>query len=245
MKDLFIQFNNLPVEILMIIFQNLTNVELLYSLFGVNQRLNQIIENSTFTSELTLSKSSTFVSIEHLFDQIIDRFCLEILPKIHYKIKRLNLESSSMKRILSISFPNLNELGIYIVENKAILSLFTGKFGFTNVFKSQILSLTISFHDDMLHMNALLFTNILTNFTNLKYLNFAPTSYCNQELSFYLSPPTIFSSALQELHVKVACMDDCLYLLDGRFNQLQKLDIHVTMSFSYQHPPINKTVFLK
>ncbi|CAF4649203.1 unnamed protein product, partial [Rotaria sp. Silwood1] len=39
---------------------------------------------------------------------ILDRFCLQILPKIHHKIQFLNLESSSMERILlSTNCPNL------------------------------------------------------------------------------------------------------------------------------------------
>ncbi|CAF4381930.1 unnamed protein product, partial [Rotaria sp. Silwood2] len=39
---------------------------------------------------------------------MLDRFCLQILPEIHYKIKWLDLESSSMERILlATNYPNL------------------------------------------------------------------------------------------------------------------------------------------
>ncbi|CAF1324186.1 unnamed protein product [Rotaria sordida] len=47
-------------------------------------------------------------------DAILDRFCLQILPEIHHKIKWLNLESSSMERILhATNYPNLYGLGLY------------------------------------------------------------------------------------------------------------------------------------
>jgi hypothetical protein len=43
-----------------------------------------------------------------------------------------------------------------------------------------------------------------------------------------LGPPTFFSSSLTTLHINVEDFDDCLYLLDGRFEQLHTLyiDIH-------------------
>ena len=51
-----IGLNDLPDEILLIIFKNLNNVDILYSLQGVNQRLNQIIQDSIFTNHLTFIK---------------------------------------------------------------------------------------------------------------------------------------------------------------------------------------------
>ncbi|CAF4706171.1 unnamed protein product, partial [Rotaria sp. Silwood2] len=60
-------------------------------------------------------------------DPILDRFCLQILPEIHHKIKWLNLESSSIERILVTNYPNLYGLGLYDVEIETALSLFMGK----------------------------------------------------------------------------------------------------------------------
>ncbi|CAF3198085.1 unnamed protein product [Rotaria sp. Silwood2] len=45
------QLNDLPDEI---ILKNLWNVEVLYSLIGINNRFNTIAHDSTFTSRLTL-----------------------------------------------------------------------------------------------------------------------------------------------------------------------------------------------
>ncbi|CAF2783665.1 unnamed protein product [Rotaria sp. Silwood2] len=64
--------------------------------------------------------------------------------------------------------------------------------------------------------------NILTRLTSLTLYE---TSYrCPVRLNFYNPLPfTIFSSTILILNVRVQCFEDCLYLLDGRFNQLHTL----------------------
>jgi hypothetical protein len=37
-----VELNDLPAELLMIIFKQMNNVEVLYSLFGVNERLDSL-----------------------------------------------------------------------------------------------------------------------------------------------------------------------------------------------------------
>jgi hypothetical protein len=123
-----VQLNDLPDEILLIIFKNLNNVEVLSSLFNVNKRFNKIVRDSIFTSDLTLLKYLSHDFIYSLPDPLLDRFCSEILPEIHHKIKWLTLESLSMKRILlSTNYPNLDGLRIYNIKKKTALSFFTGK----------------------------------------------------------------------------------------------------------------------
>ncbi|CAF2520830.1 unnamed protein product [Rotaria sp. Silwood2] len=124
MEELLIKLNDLPDEILIIILKNLYNFETFYSLIGVNKRFNRIAHNSIFTTHLTLM---TFLndSIYCLPDLILDRFCLQILLEIHYKIKWLNLESISMERILRITnYPNLYGLGLYGIDVENAISLF-------------------------------------------------------------------------------------------------------------------------
>ena len=65
-------------------------------------------------------------------------------------------------------------------------------------------------------------------FANIKYLNFGESSCTGQRLSFYLTPPSVISSNLLELHVSLEFFSDCLYLLDGRFNQLHTLYINIS-----------------
>jgi hypothetical protein len=77
------------------------------------------------------------------------------------------------------------------------------------------------------NLHTLLFTNILTTFTNLQYLRFGPSSFWYQQLSFNISSPTVISSTLLELHVCLGNFIDCLYLLDGRFNQLRTFYVKI------------------
>lgn len=65
-------------------------------------------------------------------------------------------------------------------------------------------------------------------FTNLRYLNFSPSSIGHQRLSFNISPLTVISTNLLELHVCLDSFSDCLYLLDGRFNRLDKLYVNIS-----------------
>ncbi|CAF1037687.1 unnamed protein product [Rotaria sp. Silwood1] len=90
-------------------------------------RLNKIIYDQTLTTSLTLFRwsSDVYDVIYSLNDTIIDRFCLEILLKIHYKIKWLNIESLSMERILRIvDYPNLYGLGLYNINEETFKRLF-------------------------------------------------------------------------------------------------------------------------
>ena len=128
MEHSLIELNDLPDEILMIILKKLHNVEALYSLTGVNKRLNTIVHDSIFTSGLTLMTSSPDCLFHRLTNTILDRFCREILPKIHCKIKWLNLESSSVERVLlAADYPNLCGLGLHHFEEQTAIHLFKSK----------------------------------------------------------------------------------------------------------------------
>jgi hypothetical protein len=124
-----VQLNDLPDELLMFIFKQMNNVEVLYSLFGINERLNSILQEPILTNRLNFLKWSSKKFLNIFSDDIIfDRFCLQILPLIHDKIQWLDVDSSSMKPILcAANYSNLYELGLFNIEEKAIKNLFTGK----------------------------------------------------------------------------------------------------------------------
>jgi len=129
MQRLFIQLDDLPDEILTHIFKKLYNAEVLYSLMGVNQRLNRIVHDTIFTRDLCLLEycpvdDSTFP----LSDPIIDRFCSKILPEIGHQIETLFLERTSIERVLrATNYSNLNNLGLCDIDNKLAMSFFSGK----------------------------------------------------------------------------------------------------------------------
>ncbi len=71
-----------------------------------------------------------------------------------------------------------------------------------------------------------IFIRIFTTCTNLRYLNFDPRLYYERLLDS--TCPKFFCSILEELHVNLDDYDTCLYLLDGRFNELETLYVNIT-----------------
>ncbi|CAF1374487.1 unnamed protein product [Rotaria sordida] len=231
MKYSLIKLNDLSDEILIYILKKLENDQVLYSLIGVNKRLNTLIHDRIFTSHLRLMRYISDDSINLLSHTILDRFYSEILPSIDHKIQWLDLESSSMERILSRNYPNLYRLGLYNLEIESAKHLFTNETILNDLFKNDILSLIIHISKNKKQTstkydNTIIFTNIFSIFTNLQELKFDSNSIYPRYLSFDISPPIFISSTLLELHVNVTHFYDCIYLLDGRFNQLRLLHVN-------------------
>jgi hypothetical protein len=129
MQQSCIQLDDLPNEIILIIFKNLNNFDVLYAFIGLNTRFNTIINDTIFRKELTLTSFNG--SLDQFATTKFDRFCVEILPKINDKIKWLNVESATMERILlSTYYPNLYALGLYDLDPETAGKLFCGKIRF-------------------------------------------------------------------------------------------------------------------
>ncbi|CAF0765486.1 unnamed protein product [Rotaria sordida] len=106
---------DLPNEILLIILKKLDNKDVLYSLLDVdNQRLDIIVQENIFTNTLNSVLTTFTDDISSVSDTIVDRFCINILPRIHHNIKSLIVDSVSMERILLVTdYPNLTELKLF------------------------------------------------------------------------------------------------------------------------------------
>ncbi|CAF1077709.1 unnamed protein product [Rotaria sordida] len=73
-----------------------------------------------------LHSQEPFNGLNQLPDAVLDRFCLEILPKIHHKIEWLDVESSSIERILLLTnYSNLNGLRLYDLTSERARDFFT------------------------------------------------------------------------------------------------------------------------
>ena len=125
MSNSLFRLDHFSDEILLIILKNLQNDQVLYSLMGVNQRLNRLVYDSFFTNHLTLINRSVTNFVSPLSEKVLHRFSSEILPEIHHQIQWLNLESSSMEEILSFVYPNLNGLALYNLQISRMTHLFT------------------------------------------------------------------------------------------------------------------------
>jgi hypothetical protein len=115
------QLMRLPDELLLIILKKLDNVDMLLSLMGSNPRLEQIIRDPCFTTEIDLIKLNDDERCAQV-DTFIDRFCSDILPRIHHQIKWLKVQSTSMERLLlAADYSNLSQLDIFIPHEEPFL----------------------------------------------------------------------------------------------------------------------------
>ena len=120
---------DLPTEILQVIFKKLNNIDVLYSFCGVDdQRLDAVVVDQTFTQSVNFVLTTTVNDLVPIPNSMLDRFCTEILPKIHDRVQSLTILSESMERILlAADFPNLRELRLHHVSTNTISRYFTGK----------------------------------------------------------------------------------------------------------------------
>ncbi len=136
-----------------------------------------------------------------------------------------------------------------VKTKKKIFYLSLDKSSLVRIFQNQILTLSVTGkegnHDEfIMNMRANLFTYILTMFTNLLHLKFYQN--LNNPTGFVLfnDQCSMFSSTLLELHINVYYFDDCLYLLDGRFNQLRILFVNVFHIFPLRPTISNKVSYI-
>jgi hypothetical protein len=105
---------------------------------------------------------------------------------------------------------------------------------FVHKFKHNISHLTFKINDDItneykLNLVTKVYARIFVIFTNLIHLEFDLEDTCGLLPSpFYQLPSTsCYSSSIVYLHVEVDCLEDCLYLLDGRLSQLHTFIVKV------------------
>ena len=124
-----ISLTDFPDEILLIIFQQLNSIDVLFSFHNLCSRFNRIVRDQIFSRHLNLVKKicNTYHSRIHS-NEVLNRLCLEILPSIADQIEQLDLESSSMKAILNAAqYENLSDLSLYNLKKEEIEWLFNGK----------------------------------------------------------------------------------------------------------------------
>ncbi|CAF4548574.1 unnamed protein product, partial [Rotaria socialis] len=103
MNRSYVQLKDLPDELLIFIFKQMNNVEILYSLFGVDERFDSILQDPIFTNHLNFLKwsSKKFLNIFSP-DIIFDRFCLQILPAVHVNLSSGRFNNQISKLLVTI-----------------------------------------------------------------------------------------------------------------------------------------------
>jgi hypothetical protein len=105
---------DLPDEILLIIMKKLGSMNVLYSLLGVNQRLDQMARTINYAKSLDFSTKLSYSRLRSI-NYVNTRFCHEILPQIHHNIISLTFDRliSMTCVLLAGKYPNLSTIVFY------------------------------------------------------------------------------------------------------------------------------------
>ncbi|CAF1446462.1 unnamed protein product [Adineta ricciae] len=127
MNDSSFNIVNLCDEILLTIYNKLDNMDVLYSLIGVNGKLDRLARDITFTQCVDLSRIFSNEKNNLRKNSIIDRFCFDVLPQIHDHIQSLTLDALLIDRILHLaSYPKLHQLTLLNVQFEMASRIFDG-----------------------------------------------------------------------------------------------------------------------
>jgi hypothetical protein len=118
---------DLPDEILLTIFKKLHDFDVLYSLLGVNKKLDNVACDINFTRAIDLTTVSSDEANDVKNNAILDRFCLHILPRIYDKVECLTIQACFLERVLYAgNYLNLHKLTLVNLELKMAFYIFKG-----------------------------------------------------------------------------------------------------------------------
>jgi hypothetical protein len=128
MNRLIVNITDLPDEIILIIWNKLNKLDVLYSFLGVNQRFDRMVRDVIYTRSVELINNHSKTDNYLLPNPIVNRFCFHILPQIHQNIEHLTVEPLSMGRILRAGeYPHLWKLTLIKFDQQSALRYITGK----------------------------------------------------------------------------------------------------------------------
>ena len=111
MSHSIVSILDLPDEVLLTIFKKLHNIDLFYSLLGIDPRFDQIVCDTTFSQAVDLTTLLSNEASDSENNTVADRFYTHILPRIHNNVESFVVQASSLQDILRAShYPNLRKL---------------------------------------------------------------------------------------------------------------------------------------
>jgi hypothetical protein len=136
MNELTVNILTLCDEMLLAIFNKLNNIDVLYSLIGVNQRLDKLAADIIFTQSIDLVAISSNEDNDSRTNSISDRFYFDIIPRIQHNIECLTLDSLSIDRVLHIgNYPKLRKLTFANLQLELAFRVFNGMLYLLSIFK--------------------------------------------------------------------------------------------------------------
>ncbi len=105
-------------------------VDILFSLVGINERLDRLIFDPLYIRNLDMTIMITKALFLHTFsidNHVLDRICEKILPRIHHQVNKLTVERRSMERVLrSFNYPQLYSLSLDDFPEEMLFQYLTG-----------------------------------------------------------------------------------------------------------------------
>ena len=120
---------DLPNELLCAILNKLSMVDVFYSLVDVNKRCDRLALDSLYVHHLDLVvKSKVKHYSSSTSDQVLNKICKTILPRICNDVYKLSVEPLSLEPVLGIAhYPRLHTLALVNFPTERLLSQLTGK----------------------------------------------------------------------------------------------------------------------
>ncbi|CAF4888637.1 unnamed protein product [Rotaria socialis] len=241
---------DLPNEILVIIFNKLNMIDAFYSLVDVNERFNRLVFDRLYIHNLDLTvKSSNRMS--SINNQMLDKVCEKILPRIYHQVNKLTVEPYSIERLLfTTGYPQLDSLSLINFQKETFYKYLTGNTMLRFLLMDQIKHLVVEIKDETTTATGLSYKNtldilslILFSSKRLTHLIFSEWSSEEPLAISIFNHPTAscVSSTLTQLEIHIDTFDDCLYLLDGRFECLTTLIVNI-LKISISKSNIDNTV---
>jgi hypothetical protein len=132
----FVNIDDLPDEILLNVFKRLHEFDVLYSLVGVNQKLDNVACDACFTRTVDLTTIPSNKGNDPITNAILDRFSMEILPRIRDKMECLIVEACFLQRVVRGSnYLNLRKLTLVNLKLKMASKIFNGMLLDCSMFK--------------------------------------------------------------------------------------------------------------
>ncbi len=127
---------SLSDEMLLTILMKLNNVDVLYSLIGVNEKLDRLARDINFTRSIDLVTILSNSKKKSRAKSVLDRFSFDIIPRIQHNIASLTLDQLSIDRVLrNGNYPKLWKLTLINLPLKMVCGIFNGMLCILLIFK--------------------------------------------------------------------------------------------------------------
>ena len=119
---------DLPNEVLLIIVEYLPVIDTLYSLVGINQRLDQLLWNPISTNTLNVTCLRPEMWPERVYsldERALATLCRTVLPRICHQISHLIVDQFSIEAVFRArEYPALHSLSLIDVDQFDAFHLF-------------------------------------------------------------------------------------------------------------------------